>query len=91
MKDLKLPTTNTQEVLYTLIKRGDVSILDFAYLPGFRTRVSEIINKYGLNLKRMEVTRYNKFGNPYRFAIHALPNKEEKEKAINIYKKLTKD
>ena len=89
MKELKLPTTNTQEVLYTLIELGHVSLLDFPYLAGFRTRVSELNKKYGLKLKKLNNTRCNKFGNQYTFAIHFLP-KEEKEKAINIYKKLTK-
>ena len=39
---MKPPLTNEQEVLYTLIKKGYVTFKDFAYLPGFRTRVSQL-------------------------------------------------
>jgi len=90
MKDLKPPTTNTQEVLYTLIEQGYVSIMDYSYMSGFRTRVSQLVKDHGLNLKRTMVKSYNKFGNAYQYALHRLP-KEEKEKAIEIYNKLTKD
>lgn len=90
MRNLKLPTTNTQEVLYTLIKRGHASLNDFSFSGSFRSRISNLRLDLGLNLIKKMTTRCNKHGNPTTFAIHFLP-KEEKDKAINIYKKLTKD
>jgi len=39
---MKKPLTTTQEVLYTLITQGYVSIFDFSYLSGFITRVSDL-------------------------------------------------
>lgn len=88
--ELQLPKTNIQEVLYTLIAQGYVSIFDFPYMSGFRTRVSNLNLQYGLKINRVTDTRNNKFGNSYTYAIHKLP-KEEKEKAIELYKKISKD
>lgn len=83
----KFPKTSEQEVLLTLITQGHVSIFDFTYLSGFRTRVSQLQTVHGLFLERVTDTRCNKFGNNYTYAIHKLPE-SEKEKAINLYKKL---
>ena len=85
-----LPTTNTEEVLLTLILQGSVSIFDFPYLSGFRTRVSNLSLVHGLKLERILDKRTNKFGNSYSYAIHKLPE-EEKENAINLYKKINKN
>jgi hypothetical protein len=85
---LPLPTTNIQEVLYTLIIQGHVSILDYPYLSGFRTRVSEIVRKHGIHLNKKHDTRCNKFGNEYTYTIHFLP-KQLKQKAIETYIKIT--
>ncbi len=85
--DLKIPKTTIQEVLYTIIKKGHVSIFDFPYLSGFRTRVSDLNLKHNLNLERITSVRNNKFGNPYTYAIHKIT---DKQKAIELYKSLTK-
>lgn len=84
------PTTNTEEILLTLILQGRVSIFDFPYLSGFRTRVSELQLTHGLKLNRVLDKRCNNFGNQYSYAIHRLPP-EEKENAIALYKKLNKN
>lgn len=86
----EFPTTSTEEVLLTLITQGHVSIFDYPYLSGFRTRVSNLCLVHGLKLDRVLDKRTNKFGNVYSYAIHKLP-KEEKEKAINLYKKINKN
>lgn len=83
------PKSNTEEVLLTLITQGHVSIFDFPTLSGFRTRVSNLTCKHGLVLNTEMIEAINKFGNSYRYALHKLPE-EEKEKAINLYKKLNK-
>ena len=79
--------TSGQEVLLTLILQGHVSIFDFPYLSGFRTRVSQLQTVHGLSLDRVMDKRCNKFGNTYSYAIHKLPE-EQKEKAILLYNKL---
>jgi len=81
------PKTSEQEVLLTLITQGHVSIFDFSYLSGFRTRVSQLQTVHGLLLDRVMDSRCNKFGNTYSYAIHRLPE-SEKEKAIVLYNKL---
>jgi len=83
------PKSNIQEVLLTLILQGSVSIFDFPTLSGFRTRVSNLGKKYNLKLETQMIKRNNKFGNPYRYALHKLPA-DEKEKAIEIYNKMVK-
>jgi len=83
----KYPRTSEQEVLLTLITQGHVSIFDFSYLSGFRTRVSQLQTVHGLFLERTLDKRFNKFGNQYQYAIHKLPE-SEKEKAIALYNKL---
>jgi len=83
----KYPKTNQQEVLLTLITQGHVSIFDFSYMSGFRTRVSQLQTVHGLFFERILDKRCNKFGNTYTYAIHKLPE-SEKEKAIALYNKL---
>ena len=79
---MQQPTTNFQEILFTLIEKGNCSIMDFPYLSGFRTRVSEI--KEQLNLHKSYVTKINKFGNHYSYAVHTL-DAIDKQKAIGLY------
>lgn len=81
------PNTNTQEILLTLLTQGHVSIFDFPYLSGYRTRVSELQLVHKLSLSRKTSTRNNKFGNSYTYAIHFLPD-SEKENAKKLYLKL---
>lgn len=85
---LEYPKTNEQEVLLTLIIQGHVSIFDFPYLSGFRTRVSNIKKNRGLELERIFDKRCNKFGNEYVYIIHKLLD-SNKKKAIEIYKKIS--
>lgn len=83
----KKPNTHTQEILLTLIFNGEVSIFDFSYLSGFRTRVSELILTHKLELEKETKTNQNKFGNTYSYAVHTLPE-NKKEFAIELYNKL---
>lgn len=86
--ELTLPKTSKQEVLYTLITKGRVSIMDFPYLSGFRTRVSEFSCREGLKMRREKIKSYNKFGNSYTYVVHIL---EDTEQAIELYKKMIKE
>lgn len=83
-RQLPQPKNNRQEVLLTLIKNGKVSIEDYPYLSGFRTRVSELVLYYGLILNTKPVKSTNKFGRTITFAEHHL-EEVNIEKAIAIY------
>lgn len=90
IKGYPAPKTNTQEVLLHLIVYGSVSIFDFSYLSGFRTRVSELVLTHQLNIEKEIKTDENKFGNTYHYTLHKLPL-EEKGKAEKLYFKITKN
>ena len=86
---MKKPINNQTEILFTLIRNRKVSIMDFPYLSGFRTRVSELKTDHDLNLKTDRIQSINKFGNSYTYVQHSLP-KEERQKAVDLYNKLVK-
>lgn len=89
MAQLPEPGSNRQEVLYTLIKNGKVSIQDFPKLSGFRTRVSELRLDFGLILEPISAKGKNKFGRTITFIEHHLLE-DHIEDAIAIYN-ATKD
>ena len=78
------PNNNICEVLHTLITKGSVSIMDFPYMSGFRTRISEL-NKMGLDLSKKAIISKNKFNNSYIYINHILINKDL---AIKLYEEL---
>jgi len=84
---LSQPKNNKAEILFTLIAKGNVSIRDFGYMSGFRTRLSEISRKDNINLRSENLKGTNKFGNTYVYVNHLLPE-EEKETAIELYHKI---
>jgi hypothetical protein len=83
-KGLPKPKTATQEVLFALILQGSVSILDFAWMSGFRTRVSNLKLVHNLNIETIKLKNKNKFGNSYTYHKHILL-KSEKQNAIDLY------
>lgn len=85
MKHLNRPLTNLQEVLYELIYKDYISYENFAYMQGFRMRISEL--RRSLNIISMPKVKYNKYGNSYVMALHRL-QKSEIEKAVILYHKL---
>ena len=85
----ELPKTNIQEVLLTLILKGNTTFFDFQYMQGYRTRVSNLVLNYDLKLETKKAKRCNKFGNEYTYHVHILPE-SEKQKAIEIYNKMVK-
>lgn len=82
--NLSAPKTNKAEILHTLIQKGSVSIKDFPYLSGFRTRISELVNDDEIPLIHVSSTGTNKFGNTYTYKEHLLPA-DQKEAAIKKY------
>lgn len=87
MNLLPQPKSNKQEVLLTLIKKGKVSIKDFPYLSGFRTRVSELVLDNSLVLRNEYVTVKNKFNRSITYVEHHLDEKHI-DTAIAIYNRL---
>jgi len=87
--ELRKPRTNKAEILYTLLDKGEVSIMDFPNLSSFRTRVSDLKIKDNLPLIRDIKTKINKFGNTYSYAVHKL-NPFHIRTAINLYKEINK-
>jgi hypothetical protein len=84
---LPQPKTATQEVLLTLILQNNVSIFDFAWMSGFRTRISNLKLDFGLKLETEKLVSKNKYGNAYTYCKHILPV-EEKQNAIDLYLEL---
>jgi hypothetical protein len=89
MSNLPIPKTNKAEVLHTLITEGCVSIEEFFYMCGFRTRISELVNKDKLPLQSMSKQGINKFGNTYTYTEHILPE-NLKETAITVYNNINR-
>lgn len=85
MDHLNRPLTNLQEVLYELIYKDYISYENFAYMQGFRMRISEL--RRSLNIISTPKVKYNKYGNSYVMSLHRL-QKSEIEKAVILYNKL---
>jgi hypothetical protein len=84
-----LPRTNIQEILLSLLLQGHVTCLEFSWMEGFRTRISELKRKYDLDLLTIKNTRHNKYGNVYTYKIHKL-KPSQKEQAEKIYFEMQK-
>ena len=89
-QDLQPPTTTIQEVLYEMIARGSVSIVQFPYLSGFRTRLSNLKIKYKLPFDNIIKVGKNKWGREYDYTVHVLKN-ENIELAKSIYNEMQKN
>lgn len=81
---LPKPNTATQEVLYELITNRKTSIETFFWMCGFRTRISELVNKFGISIFSTPETKQNKFGRSYTYKVHNLSN-DNRQKAIDLY------
>lgn len=89
MKTLQTPKTNICEILHTLIDKGEVSIMDYPYMSGYRTRISELTNRHNLSLIRGLRTDKNKFNNVYSYAVYEL-NPFHLRNAIKLYNEINK-
>lgn len=73
--------TDKIEILNTAIANGEVSIKDFYWLSGFRTRISELNNDYGLFSKRIAIDK-NRHNRPYSYIVHVLIDKDMAKAAL---------
>jgi len=87
--DLSPPTNTKAEVLSALIENGSVSIKNFSWMEGFRTRVSELALKHSIPLLKTTIVGLNKHGNTIRYIKHSLPPKEVNN-AIQVYNLINK-
>lgn len=71
---LARPKNNKAEILFTLLEKGSVSIEDFPYLSGFRTRVSELVRIDEIPLSHKSKVGKNKFGKSFTYREHHLPD-----------------
>ena len=85
--ELSQPRTNKAEILFTLLKKGSVSIEDFPRLSGFRTRISELVRIDGIPLSHESKVSKNKFGNSITYQKHYLPD-IFREHAFDKYKSI---
>ena len=79
------PKTTKQEVLLTLIQKGEVSLMNFPTLAGFRTRISQLVLDNGLAIETKMLLAKNKYGRTIRYGLHSIT---DRDKAIEIYLKL---
>jgi hypothetical protein len=82
---LSKPTTALTEVLYELLTKKAISNADLPYMWGFRSRISDLINKYGIDLHTTEVKAKNKHGRAYSYVQHQLMKRKD---ALKTYNKL---
>lgn len=85
MYGLKTPKSHLQEVLLSLITKGKVSMYSTRYY-GTSKRVGELARDNGIAVSRRMIERKNKYNETERYAEYTL---QDKEKAVNLYKRLT--
>jgi hypothetical protein len=88
---LKKPTTQTQEMLYLLLKRKSITrmqVLNECGMLNPTARIANLRNKYGIDVECTPIKRKNKFGRAITYGSWSIKNKA---KAENIYKKMLQD
>lgn len=84
---LSNPNNTKAEVLFELIKKGSVSIKEFSWMEGFRTRVSELVLNHSIPLLKTTESSVNKHGNTIYYKRHSLPL-DKVEFALGVYNKI---
>jgi len=88
--NLPFPKNTQAEVLFELIKKGSVSMKEFSWMEGFRTRVSELNKKHLIPLLKTNEKGENKHGNPIWYRRHSLPL-DKVDFALSVYEKINKN
>jgi hypothetical protein len=86
--NLPQPTNQAADILKALIESNGVSELTKKY-NGFRSRISELKNKFGLNIRYVEKEFTNRFGRKSKYREHFLRNADKKE-AERVYREINK-
>lgn len=80
------PTNQRADVLYRLIKRGELSERE-SNMNGFRARISELIRKHNLTIQYRVQQFHSRYGKKSYYKVHYIPP-DEKERAIEIYNQI---
>lgn len=91
MKQIPAPQSQTQEVLYYLIKRIHIDRRQMMLSCGVLNLPDQIMRlrrRYGLTIKLTKVTTENKFGREVEFGQYSI---EDKKKASELYRKIQED
>ena len=83
---MNLPTTQISFLLHLLINLEQVTEQD-CNINGYRSRLSDLENKYNLPLKEKWIKRKNRWGNTCNFKAHYLLEKD-KPKATRIFNQM---
>jgi hypothetical protein len=86
--NLPKPKSSIGDVLFTLLENGSVSLEDYPWLQGLRTRVSELNRKHGIFLETETVKGKNRHGHTMVYNRHILPV-SERDKALKLYYKIS--
>lgn len=85
------PTKQIEEVLYCLIKRHNINTRQMMFDTGIlnlTARISDLRTKYNLNIDCEMLPTKNKFDRAIKYGLFRL---EDKQKGIDLYKKLQKN
>lgn len=86
--NLPQPTNQAADILKALIESNGVSELNKDY-NGFRSRISELKRKFGLNIRFIQKEFVNRFGRKSHYREHFLRNADKKE-AERVYREINK-
>lgn len=81
------PKSDNAEVLLHLIKKGSVSAKDFWWLSGYRSRISNLLLRHNVPIRKESKTGTNKRGNQFQYIVCHL-DAHHKETALAIYHKI---
>lgn len=86
---MQKPNNDKAEILKFAISKGGVSMKDFGWIQGFRTRISELRELFpNLFLPAIKANDKNRRKQTFTYHYHAL--NLSKEKAIKIYNQINR-
>lgn len=85
---LPAPINQTADILKALIEQPGVSELQKDY-NGFRSRISELKRKFGLNIRFVQKEFVNRFGRKSHYREHFLRDSDKKA-AERVYREINK-
>lgn len=91
MKPINKPTSQTQEVLYYLIKRISIDRRQMMISCGVLNlpdQIKRLRHRYKLSIKLTKVSIINKFGRVVEFGEYSI---KDKKKASDIYRKIQQE
>ena len=84
-KQIEAPQTDLQDILLHIVTHGEVSLVNFPMLAGFRARISQLREK-GVRFTDIPITSKNRHGHNKVIMLHKCQNRTFAE---SLYKELT--